>query len=56
LQVAQLQSAQLQFAHASAQLEHEQMLWLQLPQEQSAQTQFAHTSAQLLHWQSAHSS
>ncbi len=56
LQVAQLQSAQVQFAHASAQLLHEQVLWLQLVQAQSAQTQFAHTSAQLLHWQSAHSS
>jgi hypothetical protein len=56
LQVAQLQSAQVQFAHVSAQLEHEQVLWLQLGQEQSAQAQLAHASAQLLHWQSAHSS
>ena len=51
-----MQSAQVQWAHESAQFAHWQLAWLHVAQEQSAHAQFAQESAQLTHEHLAHSS
>jgi hypothetical protein len=56
LQVAQEQSAQVQFAQESLQCAQAQALWLHVAQVQSAQLQFAHRSVQPWHEHVAHSS
>jgi hypothetical protein len=56
LQVAQVQSLQLQLAQESEQFAQEQTLWLQLAHVQSAQVQVAQESVQFAQAQLTHSS
>ncbi len=56
MQVEQVQSAQVQFAHASAQCAHSHRAWLHVGHEQSEQSHTAQTASQLLHEQVVHSS
>ncbi|QUQ70082.1 hypothetical protein [Kutzneria sp. CA-103260] len=51
-----MQSAQVQFAHESAQFPHWQLAWLHVAQVQSAHVQFAQESLQLAQAQVVHSS
>ena len=55
-QCSQVQSAQVQLAHASLQWSQAQVLWLHVAQLQSAQVQLAQRSAQEPQVQLAHSS
>ncbi|MFC0546299.1 hypothetical protein [Kutzneria chonburiensis] len=52
----QVQSAQAQLAHESAQLPHWQAAWLHVAQVQSAHVQFAQESVQLVQAHVEHSS
>ncbi|MEV4317972.1 hypothetical protein [Actinocrispum sp. NPDC049592] len=56
LQVGQVQSPQVQFAHESAHDAHEQAAWLQVGHAQSTQEHTAHESEQCGQTQLSHSS
>ena len=56
MQVAHVQSAQVQLLQLSEQWAHSQVAWLQVGHVQSAQSQTAQESLQFAHEQATHSS